>query len=69
MANEDKPRGRPGKPAGGRATQGKGPGGKPRGAVHVAERPRADQVNGDGSGRGEHAGGGHEGVWKAAPRS
>ena len=51
MANEDKPRGRPGKPAAGRATQGKGPGGKPRGGKGGEPRSRGFK-DGPGGGQG-----------------
>jgi 23S rRNA pseudouridine2605 synthase len=53
MANEDKPRGRPGKPAGGRATQGKGPGAKPHGGKGGEMRSRGFK---DGPGGGKPAG-------------
>jgi len=52
MANEDKPRGRPGKPSGGRAMQGKGPGAKPRGGQVGEPRSRGFK---DGSGGGQGA--------------
>ena len=56
MANEDKPRGRPGKPAGGRATQGKGPGAKPRGSKDGEMRSRGFK-DGPGGGQGGQQGG------------
>ncbi|MAS07199.1 MAG: pseudouridylate synthase [Ahrensia sp.] len=56
MANEDKPRGRPGKPAGGRATQGKGPGAKPRGGKDGEMRSRGFR-DGPGGGQGGQQGG------------
>jgi len=55
MANEDKPRGRPGKPPAGRGSQGKGPGAKPRDGKGGEPRSRGfkDGPGGGQGGKGE----------------